>query len=170
MNVLKETIRLKNSDVTLTVDQATVIHANKYSKADGAVSHLVISTLHTELVFRISGTGEDLRTDTKHIDLPVYTGQEVLLIRVANIIVAYVDRKSNHYHYLSNDIGRKLGLGIPFYWLWPIGIAGVVLAILMKELILAFAPLAMAWLFFLLQRLYYNLVIKKEIDRVISKQ
>jgi len=162
--------RLQNFNLTLSLDKATVIHANKYSRADGAISFFVISTLHTNVVFRLNDTNQDVPVYIQSLDLPIYSGEEVILIRVANIIVGYVDTKSDHYYYVTNNLGRKLGLGIPYYWIWLIGIGGGIIIYFLQDQTFSlwnFVPLASAWLLVKLQKLMFNYRIKKDVDQIL---
>jgi hypothetical protein len=162
--------RLQNFDLTLSLDTATVIHANKFSRADGAISFFVFSTLYTDVVFRLNEPNKDLPVYIKNLDLPIYSGEDVTLIRAANIIIGYIDTKSNDYYYISNDLGRKLGLGVPYYWIWLTGIgAGVLIYFLQDQTISIwnFVPFVLAWLLVKLQKVILNYRIKKDVDQIL---
>src|SRR5262245_40944824 len=85
---------LKDFNLPLSLDRATVIHANKYSRAEGVISPFVFSSLYTEIVFRLIESNEDRSCYVKDLDLPIYTGQDVMIIKVGNIIVGYIDSKT----------------------------------------------------------------------------
>ncbi len=74
-------ITILNAKYSLSLDNATVIHVNKYSQAYGGEFNFPVSSrLYTETVFRLSETGEDIRLVIQYLDLPVYTNQDVTLL------------------------------------------------------------------------------------------
>lgn len=164
------TVRIRNLTLPLSLDKATIIHANKYSRADGTISPFVFSTLHTEVVFRLKDTDEDMPLYVQSLDLPIYPGQEVLLIRISEVIVGYIDVRSKLYYY-ANDISKRLGLGIPGYWVWIIGVIGgiTVVSLFRNESMIfwMFIPVIGAWLLYILQKLLFDYQLRKSINSVL---
>jgi hypothetical protein len=162
---------VQDFNLPVTVYRATVIHSNKYSRAEGTISYFVFSTLYTEVVFRFAETNEDRPYQIRGLDLPLYTGEEVMLVCVGNIIIGYIDVKSNRYYYMTENLRYSLGLGMAPYWIWigAILVFGL-LYILQKPdftpwIIL---PFVIAYIFLRLQRIVLNYRLKKGIDRVLA--
>ena len=127
-------IKLSAIEFPLALEKAKVIHANKFSQAQGGAFNLpVSSTLYTEVVFRLENSGEDIRTYIRNLDLPIYTEQAVTVILSDKRVVGFVDMQTNYYYYTTRDFARQLGFGMPFFWVWVIGIAGAVLVFFMQD-------------------------------------
>jgi hypothetical protein len=170
---MERTITVSNTDIPLSLQKATVIHANKYSQAHGGWSNLpVSSTLYTEVAFRIDETNKDLRTTIKDRDLPVYNGQEVTIISVGKAVLGFVDMQTNYYYYTTGDFSRKLGMGPAFYWVWIIGLLGgitVYLLDLQQGMFLwLLVPLGIALLLYYVQKWILNMRIRKAMDKVLQ--
>jgi len=84
-----KTATLQNFNLPLSLDPATVIHANKFSRAEGAISFFVLSTLYTDLVFRLEETNDDIKIYIKNLDLPIYSGRR-----------NYSDNNSKHHYWI----------------------------------------------------------------------
>ena len=161
---------LKDYDLPVTLYNATVIHANKFSRADGAFSYFVFSSLHTDIVFRMSDTNDDIPVYVSNLDLPIYSGEEVMIVVIAKIVVAYIDSKTNQYYYLSNNLGKTLGMGIAFYWVWLAALLMSLMIFFIQPTFSAWCiiPFIGAWLFLLLQRLILHSRLRNRIDQVLS--
>ena len=163
---------LKDFNLQLSVATATVIHANKYSRAEGVFSPFVISSLHTEIVFRKTGTNEDLSCYVRNLDLPIYSGEEVMVVEVGNIIVGYIDSKTKFYYYITKNLGRRLGLGIAFFWIWLAAIAASFMIVIFNRFAFTpwcLPPILLAWLLIKGRRVLLNSRLKKRIDQILSE-
>lgn len=155
----------------ISLHDATVIHANKFSTAhDGGLNVPIWSNLHIELVFRLQRTNEDWRVYVKNLDLPIYTSQEVSVVTCGETVLAYIDKQTNYYYYLTRDFSGKLGIGMPFFLVWLIGIVGGIIDYLMQQevTVFLFVPIATLWLIYMIQKWIANFRIKREIDRFLS--
>ena len=160
------------------MDRATVIHANKYSQADGVISFFIFSSLYTDIVFRLSDTNDDLPCQIRNLDLPIYTGEEVVVLRVANIIVGYMDVKTQYYYFVDRNLGKRLGLGIANSRVWLTAVLGcaILCFIAMQHwfyipsLLWFLSPLFAAWIFLAGQRAVLNRKIKRSIHQLLTRQ
>jgi hypothetical protein len=166
-------IRLGTIELPLSLHKATVIHANKYSEAQGGAFSLpVSSTLYTDIVFRLDGTNEDLKAYVQGSDLPVYTQQEVTVFCTGKKVLGFIDSATNYYYYITRDFSRYLKYGLPYIWIWIIGLlGGTAIYVLTYEdngSPWMMAPLIAAYLFYYVQKLVFNFRIRKAIDNFLQ--
>lgn len=165
-------LRSITSDIQLTLHKATVIHANKYSVAhDGGINLPLWSTLHTEVVFRLDQSQEDWRLYVKNLDLPLYTSQPVTIVSSDKNVLAYIDAQTNEYYYTARNFSSSLKLGMPFFWVWLVGIIGGILIYFIQRpqsTFLMFVPLIAIWFLYTIQKQVIHYQIKKEIDKFLS--
>lgn len=166
---METTIRISKQEILIALHNATVIHANKYTDVRGGFYHSPVnSTLYTDVVFRSKTNIEDWPIYIRSLDLPIYTGQEVMVISADNIIVGYVDKQTGHYYYTTTDLANKLGLGMWYYLVWLIGIvAGIILFFVDQnktQPLVWFSPLAITWIFYRVQKWVIHRRVKKTID------
>ena len=165
---MEKIIKFSNTDIPLSLYGARVIHANKYSETHGgAFNFPVSSTLYTDVVFRLTETGEDIKTYIKNLDLPIYNEQEVTVICSGKKVIGFIDVKTNYYYYTTKNFSRLLGIGISFIWVWILGLLGG-LAIYSfydrKNVLLIIVPLLAVYAIFLIYKWILDYRIQKEID------
>ena len=172
---METTVHISNQEFPISLDNATVIHANKYTDVRGGFYYFpVSSTIYTDVVFRSKVTNEDWPIYITGLDLPIYTGQEVMVISAGNIIVGYVEKQTSHYYYTTTDLANKLGLGMWYYLVWLIGIiAGIILFLVDRnktQPLIWFAPLAITWIFYRVQKWVIHRRAKKAIDSFLRDE
>ena len=155
-------------DIPLSLHQATVIHANKYSETHGGAFNLPVSSrLYTDVVFRLNNTNEDWPLYINNLDLPIYTSQEVTVVASNNNVLAFIDMQTKYYYFTTRDFSRKLNLGLSFFWVWVIGIMGGVLVYLLQNQVTTgwiFVPFAIAWIVYTIQKWILNNQVKRKIN------
>lgn len=105
------------SPLAISYEDAIVTHANKYNQNAGiVVSFLFFSNLYQDVVFKLENSGIEYPTTFKNLNLPLYTQQHVSLIAINNTIVAYADKQTSEYYYLTNNLQKALGYGFNFNW------------------------------------------------------
>lgn len=165
---MEKIIKFSNTEIPLSLHSARVIHANKYSEAYGGAFNLPISsTLYTDVVFRLNETREDYKIYIKNLDLPIYNEQEVTVICSAKRVLGYIDMQTNYYYYTTKDFSRSLGIGLPYIWVWVVGILGGTCLYLInnQEISLwVLVPFLAAYILFLMQKWILNHRIQKEIN------
>ena len=165
---MEKVINVSNVEIPLSLHSGKVIHADKYSEAHGgAFSFPVSSTLHTDVVFRLDGTNVDLPVHIEGLDLPVYTGQSVTLVTSNNRVLAYIDDQTKYYYYTSRNFCKKLGIGIPLWWVWLFGIAGGVIIYFLQRTdptFWVFVPILTFYVMYAIQKWITNSRIEKQID------
>jgi hypothetical protein len=172
---MEKTIRIQNRDILITLHPATVIHTDKYSETSGGWGNLpVVSTLYTDVVFRSRTSKEDWPHKITNRDLPIYNNQEVRVISADNIIIGYIDEQTKKYYYTSDNLSNRMGLGMSYYLVWVIGIAGAVMIGFItrdtKMILLVFAPLIITWLFYRIQKWVLHLQVTKAIDHYLQDE
>lgn len=158
-------------NIPLSLHKATVIHADKFTESlGGAFNFPITSTLYIDLVFRLDETNEDWPVYITNLNLPVYTGQAVTVVSTDKTVLGYIDAQTNYYYYTTNDFVRKLNIGIPFIWVWIIGITGGILIYLLKQEVSVWiiVPLISAWILYSIQKFILNILIKKRIDNFLT--
>jgi hypothetical protein len=164
---MHRTIKILNTDFQLALYNATVIHANKYTEAQGGMFNLpVVSTLHIDVVFRLEDK-QDLKIYIKNIDVPVYTNQEVHLICINETVIGFIEVQTNHYYYTTKDLTKLTGNHIPYLWVWVVALLGLmVVYFITGEYITlwSFLPFIAAQCFYSLHKWLTNYRIKKAID------
>lgn len=173
LHIMETNFRVFKTEIPLSFHKGTVIHADKYAESGGPGLNLPItSTLYSDIVIRLTDTNKDCKVYTKNIDLPVYTDQKVLLISARSVILGFIDSETNRYYYTTGDFSKRLGLGIPFYWLLLAGIIGtMILYFIMDQQFstIVFIPLFAAWLFYILQQWTLNFIIERALDRALTE-
>lgn len=174
---MKTTIEISNHAFPVSLESAEVIHADKYTEASGGWGSLPVrSFLYTDVVFR-TGTGkEDWHLKISHLDLPVYRGQNVLVICINNSIIGFIDRQTSKYYYTVTDFVPLLRLGMAYYWVWVIGVLTGLAALVFTwqeediSLPLVFLlPIAGMWLIYHAQKWLLNGHIKQQIDEYLRE-
>jgi hypothetical protein len=164
---------LQDIELPLSAHTALVIHSNKYTETSaGAFNLPVSSTLNTDIVFRLKDTGEDYKCYVSDVDLPIYTGQEVRIICCGRVVLAYIDEQTGLYHYTSGDFKRKLGLGLPFYWVWIMGITGAALVYFLQKQEASewiFLPFVISYFLNRLHKWTINRKVEKVIDEYMTR-
>jgi hypothetical protein len=166
---MEATIKVFTSELPVSLLDATVIHADKFTRTTGGWFNLpVTSTLYTDVVFRSKDTGADWPLYIKDYDVLLYQGQEVSVISVKHTIIGYIDKQTNQYYYTTGNFSGALGIGISGWWLL---LACVVTGILVylfldnqQALTYLFIPLAVFYLFYLIQKWVINYRARKAID------
>lgn len=105
------------SPLSISYEDAIVTHANKYNQNAGVVvSFFFFSNLNQDVVFKLEDSGIEYPSTFKNLNLPLYTQQRVTLIAINNTIVAYADKQTSEYYYLTNNLQKALGNGFNFNW------------------------------------------------------
>lgn len=131
--MMGNTINLSGSEINFTLHAGMVIHVNKYSEARGGWGNLPVhSVLNTEVVVRLAASNDDISLHIEKLDIPVYNNQEVSLLSANGSVIGLVDLKTNKYYYTTGNFYTKLGMRIPAYWVWLIGIASAVITYLIN--------------------------------------
>lgn len=166
---MQNTITLSGKEIVFKLHAGHVIHANKYSEARGGWGSLpVTSVLHTEVVVKLTN-GDNLNLYMRRLDLPVYNGQEVSLLSANGSVVALIDLKSKKYYYTATNFQKKLGLGIPAYWVWAIGIVCGGIAYLINKNGATFLLMPfIVWIQVLINQWLFNKKLRKEINSYLS--
>ena len=102
-----------------------------------------------------------------NLDLPIYTTQEVTVVSSNKIVLAFIDMQTKYYYFTTRDFSRKLNLGLPFFWVWVIGIMGGVLVYLLQNQETTgwiFVPFAIAWIVYTIQKWILNNQVKRKIN------
>jgi len=169
---MEKVINVSNVQIPLSLHSGKVIHSDKYSETrGGAFNFPVSSILHTDVVFRLDGTGEDLPVHIEDLDLPLYNEQSVTLVTSNNRVLAYIDEQTKYYYYISRNFCRRLGIGMPLWWVWVFGIVGGVIIYFLKRTDTAlwvFVPLLTAYVMYTIQKWILNFKIKKQIDSFLT--
>ena len=159
-------------DIPLSLFRATVIHANKYSETFGGAFNLPVSSrLYTDVVFRMNESNEDLPVYIHHLDLPIYNSQEVTLVTSNKKVLAFIDMQTRYFYYTTRNFARKLNLGMPFFYVWVIGIlAGILVYILQNQEASGwvFAPIAIAWIVYTIQKWIINFQVRRKINDFLT--
>jgi hypothetical protein len=169
-----DTIMLpQDIDLPLSAHNASVIHTNKYTETYGGAFNLPVrSTLNIDIVFRLKDTREDYKCYVSDVDLPIYTNQEVRIICCGRVVLAYIDEQTGLYHYTSGDFKRKLGLGLPFYWVWIMGLSGAAMVYFLQKQQTSewiFLPLILSYLLYRLHKWSINRKVEKIIDEYMNR-
>jgi hypothetical protein len=168
---MEKTIRIADTELPLSLYDATVIHANKYTETSGgAFNFPVSSTLYTDMVFRLRDTDQDCQVYSRNRNLPVYTGQEVSVITAGDTIIGYVDRQTNYYYFITGDPAGILKMGIPRLIVWLFGIVGGVFIYFLNDnpSLWLLAPLALAYAVYFIQKWILNQRIRKAVDSFLE--
>ncbi|RYG48898.1 MAG: hypothetical protein EOO01_13025 [Chitinophagaceae bacterium] len=166
---MENTTIISGKEIDFNLHPGAVIHANKYAEASGGWGSLPVqSTLNTEVVVRLTN-GEDIRLYIRHLDLPVYNGQEVSLLAANGSVVALVDLKTRRYYYTTHNFQKKLGMDLPAIWVWIIGIAlgAVIYLINNNGATWVIAPL-LVWIPVLVNRWMFNSKMRKQITSYLG--
>jgi hypothetical protein len=169
---MQQTVSILSKEEPIDLYNATVIHANKYYRTSGGWgSWPVTSTLYIDVVFRDKASGDDWPVTVRNLDLPLYNEQEVSVICVRDIIIGYIDRKTNRYYFTTSDFAKTFKLGIQHMIMWIIGIAGGLVTYLFvgNELAYwAFLPLVIAIIVFYIQKMAINYRVGASLDHYMS--
>ncbi|MES2004653.1 MAG: hypothetical protein V4450_09030 [Bacteroidota bacterium] len=167
---MKTNFEVAKKEFSFSLDNARVIHANKFTEASGGWGSLPInSTLYTDVVFRSQESGADWPIRFNNRDLPLYTDQEVMVMSIDQYIIGFIDKQTSKYYYTETDFAYLLDLGFP---LFKAVIAGIVLGVLgyfisseMKYRVLfCIAPLFIAWVSYLAKKWQINREITSKLD------
>ncbi len=167
---MKTNFEVAKKEFTLFLDNATVIHANKFTETRGGWGSLpVYSSLNVDVVFRSKESGADWPISFKNLDLPLYTNQEVMVISIEQYIIGYIDKQTNKYHYTETDFAYVLDLGFPLYKVWIGSIAtGIAVYFITTDSylkpFLCFIPLFVGWLIYRIKKWTINREITRKID------
>jgi hypothetical protein len=165
-------LKAGDADTLFTLQKATVIHANKYTTThDGGINLPVWSNLHNEIVFRLEDSQEDLHVYVKNVNLSPYSSQEVMIVLYGSIVMAYIDMKTKKYYYTSNDFAGKLNLGMPYAYVWLIGIIGAIAIYFIKKgqpTYLIILPLVGPYIYYRIQKWIIHFKVKKVLDRFLT--
>ncbi len=163
------TVILSGKEIEFSLHAGRVIHANKYSEARGGWGNLPVSSvLNTDIVVALTN-GDDIRVYVRHLDLPVYNGQEVSLLSANGSVVALIDLKTRSYYYTTGNIQDKLGMGVPAVWVWAVGIICAAIAYNIDSLGGTFFVMPFfVWIPVLINRWIFNNKIRKEIRSFLT--
>lgn len=175
---MKTTIEISNNTFPVSLESAEVIHADKYTEASGGWGSLPVhSFLYTDVVFRTGTDKKDWHLKINHLDLPIYRGQQVLVICVNNSIIGFIDRQTSKYYYTVTDFAKLLCLGMAYYWVWVIGVLAGLIALVFTWKdedgflpLLFFMPIAAMWLIYHAQKWLLNGHIKQQIDQYLREE
>lgn len=104
-------------DFPISYLNATITHVNKYNHNSGFVfSVFFFSSLFTDVVFKLEGTGEEIPITLKNLNLPVFSGQKIQLIAIEDQVVALLDKATNNYYFLTRNLQEELQYGLTFSW------------------------------------------------------
>jgi hypothetical protein len=169
---METTIKVFKTELSLSLHNATVIHSDKFSRTVGGWGHWPVwSNVYTDVVFRSQETGDDWPVRVGDYDLPLYQQQEVAVICVRNIIIGYIDKKTNQYYYTTRNFAGALGLGLNGWWVL---LAGIVAGLLVYMLVdneqyapFLFLPILVFYLVYRIQRWVINYRTTKAIDNYL---
>ena len=104
-------------DFTISYENATVIHSNKYNQNTGFIIwHFFYSNFFQDVVFKLEHNNQEFPTTLNNLNLPLYPGQKVTLVAINDYVVAYIDKKTNEFYYLTTNLQRDLNYGIKINW------------------------------------------------------
>ena len=162
---------MKNFDIQYFY--AAVIHANKYNENNGIyLFHFFFSTLLQDIAFKMEDDGEEYHCTVKNLNLPIYTGQQIKLISVNTVAVAYIDKRNNEFYYLSKNLQRDLNVGLKINWTSII--VSTFLALLISSFFFqlnvfySYFALLIPFSFWIYQFIM-NFLVERKIDRLIIK-
>lgn len=158
--------------LSISYQDAIVTHANKYNQNSGVVvSFLFFSNLYQDVVFTLEKTGIEYPATFKNLNLPLYTQQRVTLIAINNTIIAYADKQTSDYYYLSNNLRSALGFGFNFNWYLVTAITALCFLIIANKFNVS-QDIAIAIFFVpVLLRAYQlisNYLLERKIDKLIT--
>ncbi len=106
---------MKNFSVAYT--NATVTYSTKYNQNTGFyIYHVFFSNLLQDAVFTLDETGEEFPSTYKNLNLLLYPGQKVSLVSIDDKVIAYIDKATGNFYYLTNNLQRDLPYGLPLNW------------------------------------------------------
>ena len=102
----------------ISYTHATVTHSNKYNQNVGfVISMFFFSNFLQDVAFKLDDSGDEFRTTFKNLNLPLFTGQKVTLIAINDNVIAYIDKSTNAFHYLTNNLQKDLNYGFKIHWI-----------------------------------------------------
>lgn len=145
---------------------ARITSFNKYNQS----FYFVLKELCTDIVFELDN-GKKICKTVINLNLPIHAGQSINLISIDDTIIAFEDKDTNEYFYLSNDPAIDLGAEI-ISWK-SIIIATIILYFLFTTLI----PIKSEYvgfvfllpLCFRIFRGFQNEYFEKKLDNLIEK-
>ncbi len=106
---------MENFDISY--NEATVTHSNKYNQNSGITfSFLFISNFFHDVVFKLDDYDQEFPTTFKNLNLPLYTGQKVTLVSINDNVIAYIDKSTDTFYYLTDNLQRDLAYGLKINW------------------------------------------------------
>jgi hypothetical protein len=157
-------------DFSISYTNATVTHSTKYNQGSGFfIYHVFFSNLLQDAVFTLDESGEEFPSTYKNLNLLLYPGQKVSLVSIEDNVIAYIDKATGNFYYLTNNLQRDLPYGLPINWhvILPFAILGFIVSTyydyndIFKGII--FGSLFILWFY---QRIM-NFILERKIDKLI---
>lgn len=105
------------NNFVISYNEATVTHSNKYNQNSGIIiSFLFMSNFFHDVVFKLDDYSQEFPTTFKNLNLPLYTGQKVTLVSINDNIIAYIDKTTDTFFYLTDNLQRDLEYGLKINW------------------------------------------------------
>jgi len=169
-------VKVLDKEVSIELHPATVMQVDKYARTgiftDDRFLPFTANALHTNIVFQLKDTEATQPLNVRDVQLPLYNKQEVDIISANEFIIGYVDVKNEEYYYITNNFCKVMGLTIPVFFTWIIGITAAVTAmIIIKN---NYAPLfatmllVVTWLMHISIKFILNRKIENEIDECLK--
>ena len=157
-------------DFSISYTDATVIHSNKYNQNTGFfIYHVFFSNLLQDVVFKLDETGDEFPCTYKNLNLLLYPGQKISLVSIDEKVIAYIDKATGNFYYLTNNLQRDLSYGFIIDWriITPLLILAVGLSITVLEdylfKALIFGGMICLWIY----QKVVNVVLERKIDKLI---
>jgi len=160
-------------DFSVAYTNATVTYSTKYNQNTGFyIYHVFFSNLLQDAVFTLDETGEEFPSTYKNLNLLLYPGQKVSLVSIDDKVIAYIDKATGNFYYLTNNLQRDLPYGLPLNWrvIVALAILGFFVSStydyndILKAVI--FGSLFCLWFY---QRII-NFILERKIDKLIIRK
>jgi len=157
-------------DFSVSYTNATVTYSTKYNQNSGFfVFHIFFSNLLQDAVFTLDETGEEFPSTYKNLNLLLYPGQKVSLVSIDDKVIAYIDKATGNFYYLTNNLQRDLPYGMNINWriILPLAILGLLVCTpyiygnIFEAII--FGSVLCLWFY---QRII-NFILERRIDKLI---
>lgn len=170
---MKSSMTILNHQLPLDLYPGKIIHVDKYTDVQGGAFNVpVISTTYTDVVFRATGTDEDVRLTTKAKGLPLYSNKQIQLLASGRVALGFIDKENGRVYYTAQNPGRLLRLGISPLWTLVISLVCAAIPYLLygsTQLQYCLLSFAVTWGLYFLQNLTVNYMIWREIRKKLLK-
>ena len=173
----EQTIQITGKKFNLKVHYATVLQYKKFSRMMFFTRARFFpqrrNVLFTDVVFRLTETNKEQHLYTHDVELPIYEGQAVDIIMLNEKIIAFIDFKTREYYYTTDDFCSYLHLGMRYFLLWVIGIAGAIIHYLVFKggyLAWMIMPFILALIAYMLINAIINRKVEKTLDDFLQNE